>query len=140
MTNKNIFVLMEILAAVTIVGVIAYFAIPKYSNILRASGEAATKRGLASLRSAIALYYGDNGAKYPGVDISKELVEKGYIKQIPYVYISHHKNSNVILTHDLEINTDTGGWAYKVDDMPNSPDRVKGQIWINCSHGDWSKL
>jgi prepilin-type N-terminal cleavage/methylation domain-containing protein len=140
MRNKKIFTLIEILVAVIIIGLIAHFAIPKYTAVLHESGEIATKKGLASLRSAIALYYGENGGKYPGVDISKELVEKGYIKQIPYVYMPHHKDSNTISTHDLENNADTGGWAYKADDTTDSTGRVKGQIWINCSHGDWSKL
>lgn len=47
----------------------------------------------------MALYYGDTNGKYlPVVDISKKLVEKEYMKQISYVYMPHHKDSNVILT------------------------------------------
>jgi hypothetical protein len=87
------------------------------------------------------LHYGNNGGHYPDVDIAKELVEKGYMRKIPYVvYISHHKKPNSILTYDLANNTDVGGWAYKADETSDSTGGVKGQIWINCLHNDWNKL
>jgi general secretion pathway protein G len=130
----------EIVAAVIVVGLLAFLTLPKCFHALEQSKEVATKKGLFSLRSALAMYYGDNNGRYPGSDIGKELVEKGYIEKIPYVYIPHHKKSNQIITTNLDKNTDSGGWAYKVDDTPDSSGRTKGQIWINCSHGDWSKL
>jgi hypothetical protein len=77
---------------------------------------------------------------YPDSDISKELVEKGYIEKIPYVYLPHHKKSNQITITNTNENTDSGGWVYKVDDTLDSNGRTKGQIWINCSRGDRSKL
>ncbi|MDR3195402.1 MAG: hypothetical protein LBT58_01205 [Endomicrobium sp.] len=130
----------EVAAAIAVIGLLVFFTVHKCFSVLAQSKEIAAKRGLASLRSAIAVYYSDNDGRYPGDDISKELVEKGYIEKIPYVYLPHHKKSNQVTITNLDKNTDSGGWAYKVDDTPDSNGRLKGQIWINCSHGDWSNL
>jgi type II secretory pathway pseudopilin PulG len=131
---------LEVLLAILVIVITLFVNVPKFSNILRKSEDIATKKGLASLRSAISLYYSDNGGKYPDANISKELVEKGYIKEIPYAYIPGHKKSNVIYVKDLESNVDVGGWGYKVDDFKDSTGKHQGQIWVNCSHGDWGSL
>jgi type II secretory pathway pseudopilin PulG len=130
----------EIAVAIVIISSLVFLTVYKCLSVLEQSKEIATKKGLSSLRNAIAIYYSDNSGRYPDSDISKEIVEKGYIEKIPYVYIPHHKKSNQITIDNLNKNTDSGGWAYKVDDTPDSNGRTKGQIWINCSHGDWSKL
>jgi hypothetical protein len=130
----------EIVLAILGLGLLIFITVNKCSKVLEQSKEIATKKGLSSLRSAIAVYYADNNGNYPSTDISKELVEKGYIEKIPYVYLLHHKKSNQIIIANLNRNIDSGEWAYKVDDSPDSTGHTKGQIWINCSHGDWSKL
>jgi hypothetical protein len=108
--------------------------------VLEQSKEIATKKGLLSLINAITVYYSDNNGGYPCGDISKKLVEKGYIEKISYVYIPYHKKSSQITIANLNKNIDSGGWSYKVDDTSDSNGRTKWQIWINCSHVDWSKL
>jgi hypothetical protein len=132
----------EIVGAVVVLVLLTFLTLPKCFRVLEQSKGIATKKGLSSLRSAIAVYYADNNGKYPGTNIAKDLVEKGYIEKIPYAYIPrhNHKKSNYITTTNLDKNTDSGGWAYKVDDTPDSSGRTKGRIWINCSQGDWSKL
>jgi type II secretory pathway pseudopilin PulG len=138
---RNSFVLvLEILLAVLIIAATLFISIPKFSNILRKSEDIATKKGLASLRSAVSLYYTDNGGKYPDANIEKELVEKGYIQEIPYAYIPGHKKSNIIYTKNLASNIDVGGWAYKADSIKDSSGKYQGQIWINCTCGDWGNL
>jgi type II secretory pathway pseudopilin PulG len=130
----------EIVGAIIVLVLLTSLILPKCFRALEQSKEIATKKGLSSLRSAIAVYYAYNNGKYPDSNIAKDLVDKGYIEKIPYVYIPHHKKSNYITTTNLDNNTDSGGWAYKVEDTPDSSGRTKGQIWINCSHGNWSKL
>jgi type II secretory pathway pseudopilin PulG len=131
---------LEILIAIIILVIFACVAVPRFLSILRKSEEIATKKGLYSLRTAIALYYEDNGGKYPDANIAKELVEKGYIQSIPYVYLPYSKKSNLILIQNIENNIYAGGWLYKIDDTPDSTGRSKGQIWINSSHNGWSNL
>jgi type II secretory pathway pseudopilin PulG len=131
---------LEILLAILIIAITLFISVPKFSNILRESEGIATKRGLASLRNAISLYYSENDGKYPDVNIAKELVEKGYIQDIPFVYIPGHKKSNTIYTDNLANNVDVGGWAYKADSIKDSTGKYQGQIWVNCTCGDWGNL
>ncbi|MDR2457861.1 MAG: hypothetical protein LBD41_05215 [Clostridiales Family XIII bacterium] len=130
----------EAIIAILGLGLLIFVTVHKCFRVLEQSKEIATKKGLSSLRSAIALYYADNNGNYPSNNISKELVEKGYIEKIPYVYLPHYKKSNHITTINFDKNTDLGGWAYKVDDTLDYSGHTKGQVWINCSHGDWSRL
>lgn len=147
MQNKKGFSAIEIVIAVAVVLILAIIAVPKLSDVLRKSNEGATKGSLGALRSAIAMYYGDHEGNYPGADIVKELTENGkYINEIPYAYCPpYHGKSNTIITKDFDKNKDKGGWAYKVDDEEDGTGKVKGQIWVNCSHADskgniWSEL
>ncbi|MDR3124622.1 MAG: type II secretion system GspH family protein [Endomicrobium sp.] len=139
--RNSIIITLEILVAILVIAVTLFVSVPKFSNILRKSEDIATKKGLTYLRSAIALYYSENSGKYPDANIAKELVQKGYIQEIPYAYIPGHKKSNTIHVDNLENNVDTGGWAYKASDIKDSTGKYKGQIWVNCSCGDyWSNL
>ena len=147
MRGKNVFNAIEIVVALAVVVIVAMIAVPKFTSILRKSDEGAAKGSLGALRSAIAMYYGDNEGNYPSEDIVKELTENGrYIQEIPFAYCPpYHKKSNRICVGDFEKNKDLGGWAYKADDAEDGSGRVKGQIWVNCTHQDskgnvWSEL
>ncbi|MCL1971768.1 MAG: hypothetical protein FWG57_02115 [Endomicrobia bacterium] len=147
MRGKNIFNAIEIVIALAVVVIVAMIAVPKFTSILRKSDEGATKGSLGALRSAIAMYYGDNEGNYPSADIVKELTENGrYIQEIPFASCTpYHKKSNKVYVGDFEKNKDLGGWAYKADDDEDGTGRVKGQIWVNCTHQDskgnvWSEL
>lgn len=147
MSGGKGFSAVELAIALAVVIIVAVIAVPKFVNILRVSEEKATKEALGALRSAIAMYYGDHDGNYPGADIVKELTENGkYIKEIPFACCPpYHKKSNKIYTGDFDKNKDLCGWAYKPGDEDGAAGRVKGQIWINCSHKDsqgniWSEL
>ncbi|MCL2390116.1 MAG: hypothetical protein FWD54_01175 [Endomicrobia bacterium] len=147
MDKKNRFSFTEIVIAAAVVVLLAVIAFPKMANTLRKSNENATKASLASLRSAIAMYYGDNEGNYPGTNIAEELTKDAkYIKEIPFASCPpYHAKSNKILIKGTEASNDTGEWIYKADDTEDNSGRVQGQIWINCSHKDskgnvWSEL
>ena len=147
MRSKNVFSAIEIVIALAIVVIIAIIAVPRFVNILRKSDEGATKGALGALRGAIAMYYGDHEGNYPSADIAKELTENGkYIKEIPFAICPpYHTKSNKIYTGDFDKNKDLCGWAYKADDTEDGTGRVKGQIWVNCTHKDskgniWNEL
>jgi general secretion pathway protein G len=144
--TQNGFSKISLLIAVAVTVLLASIAVPKMRTILSKANEDATKAGLSSLRSAIAIYYGEHNGAYPDENIVKELVEDGqYIEKIPYVYLDHHKKSNKILLSNFAENPDSGQWAYKADNTDDLTGRVKGEIWINCAHKDslgnvWSEL
>jgi prepilin-type N-terminal cleavage/methylation domain-containing protein len=59
------FTLIELMLVVAIIGLLAAIAIPKFSDMIDKSREAALKGQLGTLRSALTLYYADNEGVYP---------------------------------------------------------------------------
>ena len=133
------FSIVEVIILIAIVVIIVFVAMPKFNMLIRRSNEGMTRGNLASLRSAISIYYGENDGNFPGNNIAEVLVndEGKYIDSIPFAYCPpyHHRN-NVILT-GIDFPTEsanTGGWGYK--DSDNGTGRNWGEIWINCTHTD----
>ncbi|MBI3565196.1 MAG: prepilin-type N-terminal cleavage/methylation domain-containing protein, partial [Elusimicrobia bacterium] len=63
--NKKGFTLIELMIVVAIIGILAAIAIPKFAELIRKSGEGASKGNLGSIRSALSIYYGDMEGTYP---------------------------------------------------------------------------
>jgi prepilin-type N-terminal cleavage/methylation domain-containing protein len=59
------FTLIELMLVVAIVALLAAIAIPKFSNLIDKSREAAMKGNMGVLRSGLTLYYADNEGMYP---------------------------------------------------------------------------
>src|SRR5438105_2253414 len=76
------FTLIELMIVVAIIGILAAIAIPKFASLLRKSNEGSTKGNLASLRSALSVYYGDMEGQYPADPVSLTVNGK-YLSAIP---------------------------------------------------------
>ena len=63
--SRKGFTLMELLIVAAIIGLLAAVAIPKYGELLEKANLGATLGNLASLRSAVSIYYGSYMV-YPG--------------------------------------------------------------------------
>jgi general secretion pathway protein G len=74
------FTLIEMLIVVTIIGILVTLAQPSFNRAVTAAKEATLKENLFILRDVIDQFYADN-TKYPTA--LTELVEKGYIRQVP---------------------------------------------------------
>lgn len=117
----------------------------KFKTLTVKSGEGATKGNLGSLRSALAIYYGDAQGQYPAT--LDALIGPKYIPAIPKTKIDAHMETNVVTLYGAEVCTgktefgtqidaskikDTGGWGYVAD--PKAP--CSGQLFVDCSHKD----
>ena len=129
--KKNSFII-EILIGVAIILLLTLILYPKFISIVRKSHEATTRANLTALRTAIAVYYGDNNGTFPKEDIAEVLTKDAkYIKYIPEIYCPpYHAKNNQITT---EPTGDSGKWAYQISD---SADRQQGEFWIDCNHKD----
>lgn len=114
---------------------------PEQLKINKEKAESGRIKGsLASLRSAIQVFYGDKEGIFPN-DLS-ELTEKSkYITQIPFIIPpGHAKKSNSVkivsgvrtMEELIKEVDDEGGWLYVND--KSSP--MWGTIMINCNHKD----
>jgi hypothetical protein len=123
--------------------VFIFFTLFKFISSQKNFNQDATVLGLRSLRTAVNLYYGEHGGRFPSKNIAEELIENGYLDSIPYNYIGD--KSNKIITSDFEDNQNLGGWCYKAPGSDEYPQKKAGSIWINSSKKNsenklWSDL
>ena len=65
MKSNKAFTLVELMIVISIVGMLATIATPKFSNMVRKAKEAVSKNNLGILRSVTAIYYADNLGVFP---------------------------------------------------------------------------
>ena len=75
------FTLIELMAVLAIVAILAAIAIPVYTNSLVKAREAALSENLYIMRDAIDKYYGDNQAYPDGLQV---LIDKRYLRARPF--------------------------------------------------------
>jgi general secretion pathway protein G len=120
------FTLIEILIVVTIIGILVTLAQPSFNRAVTSAKEAALKENLFILRDVIDQFYADN-TKYPTA--LSELVEKGYIRQVPKDPITGSAESWVIVPA-----TDEQGQQVGVFDVKSGSDRTAHD---GSRYNDW---
>ncbi|HAM35096.1 MAG TPA: hypothetical protein DEB40_10465 [Elusimicrobia bacterium] len=128
-----------ILPMIIFVGLLAAIAIPKFAQLAQKSKEGAVLGNLGTLRSAVAIYYGDNSGKYPTQLV--ELSQK-QLAQIPALQLRDHPAGAEVVAYDASVCDkgqvdpakirDTGQWGYVSD--PQAP--CYGAVFIDCSHAN----
>lgn len=142
--KKQGFTLIELMIVVAIIAVLAFAGVQKFGNMIQTSNEGNTISNLGALRSALNIYYSDNGAVYPmGVagenesTLADSLIPK-YVGKIPdaYAYSHHDKSNEVDNVSSLDFAaadpTDDGGWVYVA--VNTSAD--VGKVAVECYHPD----
>ncbi len=117
---------------VAIIGILAAIALPKFAGLLRKSTEATSKGNLASLRSALTVYYGDMEGQYPAQLASLTLSGK-YLAQIGVARTPNYHSDNSAETDALlTAVSDAGTWLYD----NTTGDANIGNMLVNCTHTD----
>ena len=133
------FTLIELMIVVAIIGILAAVALPKFAASVERSREAATRGNLGTMRSSIAMYYGDAEGVYPTyLDTQQTYSFSKYLSDhIPAVKATHsgvgigtaESPSGTWIMHTSDENiTSTGqGWRYSA---------VTGRVFVNSTATD----
>src|SRR5579863_1586502 len=95
--NQAGFTLVELMIVMAIIGVLLSVAIPSYVGAVRQAREAVLKEDLHVMRSAIDSYTADKQKAPQSLD---DLVQEGYLREIPEDPMTHSTSSWVTDTSD----------------------------------------
>jgi general secretion pathway protein G len=84
------FTLLEVIIVLTVLAIIVSIAIPAYQAVILRSRESVLKQNLYQVRHQIEQFAADRG-RYP--ESLQELVEKGYLREIPLDPISNSRET-----------------------------------------------
>jgi prepilin-type N-terminal cleavage/methylation domain-containing protein len=131
------FTLIELMIVVAIVGILAAIAVPKFAELIRKSSEGASKGNLASVRSALTVYYGDMEGQYPAQVSALTLAGK-YLTLVPRSKIpSYHAETSAETDGVISAAAaDAGDWYY--DNVVG--DSGEGTLIVDCTHTDTQGL
>jgi prepilin-type N-terminal cleavage/methylation domain-containing protein len=131
-SKKSGFTLIELMIVVAIIGILAAIAIPKFAELIRKSGEGASKGNLGSIRSALSIYYGDMEGQYPA-QIQGLTVAGKYLATVPNAKTpNYHTDASSEIDGTLVGVSDAGGWAYN----NITTDTNLGNMLVKCTHTD----
>lgn len=130
--NKKGLTLIELLIVVTIIGLLAAVAIPKYGEMLEKANLGATLGNLGALRSAVSMYYGNFLAIPSTIDPDSCQTMKEILGDtLPYVKVRKpYLNSpygNNLTVGETQPDTMGSGWYYN---------NKNGSVFINSIAND----
>jgi general secretion pathway protein G len=97
------FTLMELMIVMAIIGILSVVAIPKFAAAIQLAREAVLREDLHVMRAAIDSYTMDKQKAPQSLD---DLVQDGYLKEIPQDPITHSKDTWQTETSEALSSTD----------------------------------
>ena len=119
--NRSLgFTLMELIIVISIMAILVAIAVPNFTSSIKRSREAVLRQNLFTLRSVISQYTLD---KQKAPQSLQDLIQAGYLKQIPVDPITDQANWTVDQEEDTVMSPDEqdqGG----IDDVHSSASQV----------------
>jgi general secretion pathway protein G len=102
------FTLIELMIVMVIIGILVSIAIPNYLKMVKRANEAVLRTDLQVMRQAIDGYTAD---KEKAPDSLEDLVQAGYLREIPVDPVTHARDTWITASSDnyTDINQTAGG-------------------------------
>ena len=127
--NDSGFSLLEMVAVLTIIGILAAIALPNYQRSIIKARESVLKENLYWMRDAIDQYYLDK-SKYP--ESLEKLVDEKYLRMIPVDPITEKKNWIIVLEEFDEFSDpefEPGIWNVRSRSTLRSTEGTRYRSW-----------
>jgi general secretion pathway protein G len=106
--SEDGFTLIELMIVMVIIGILVSIAIPNYLKMVKRTNEAVLRTDLQVMRQAIDSYTADKEKAPDGLE---DLVQAGYLREIPVDPITHARDTWITASSDTltDINETAGG-------------------------------
>jgi general secretion pathway protein G len=118
------FTLLELMIVMAVILILTAIAVPAYQGAVRQAREAVLREDLHTIRSAIDSYTADKQKAPQSLD---DLVQEGYLREIPVDPMTHSKDT---------WNTDTGDTLHSLDQTDPGIDDVHSGSQDTGSDGE----
>lgn len=134
--SSRAFTLVELIAVVVVLAIMAGVAIPKYMDYAARARTSALQGALGGVRTAVANYYADQAvqgtAQYP---THTQLQQQGVVLQEelprnPYNNLNSVQRVNDLATAQSRGADNSTGWRYYWNNSSNPPVAI---FWANCT-------
>lgn len=131
-TNQKAFTLIELLLVISIIAILLAIGVPRYNSMVNKASEGSTKGNLGTLRSALAIYFGDNSSEtYPLDDLTSLTLNMKYLPAIPAMKTPPYHATSTFVTAE-SAPSDSGNWSYN----NVQTDITWGSVDVGCTHQD----
>lgn len=126
--NRKGFTLIELIAVIVVLAILAGVALPKYFNYASQAKESACKGTLGGVRAGIANFYANSAVSgAPAYPTLEQLETLGTVMQEP-IPANPYNHSSTIATANWDVNNPpvngNAGWNY---------DPATGRFWANSN-------
>ena len=146
------FTLIELMIVIAIIGILSAIAVPKFADLIRKSNEGATRGNLATMKSAISIYYSENEGKFPNTIASLTTPAIGattgkYLKEVPETKLPPYGgNSSARVAEEATVTAGFAkGWMLNPNDLnlatvvscdAATATKTTGDVWVDSTDTD----
>lgn len=136
------FTMIELMIVVAIIGILAAIALPRFADMMEKSREGSTKGNSGTMRSANAIYYGDNPGVWPStLSTLSPFRYSLYLDGVPFVKVTGKFDPTTSVSpQSMEVSQGTSGQVPDTQGTGWLYDSTLGHLYVNSTLRDSKKV